>query len=99
ILQLTARAQTVSSRSAQILNQLQDLGFQSGDWVSRLGAAQVMGDDAVKNALRDLKIALYQAPSLSSATPRVAAADEMLKEIIIALEDDLDRLFIQPMIT
>jgi hypothetical protein len=33
------------------------------------------------------------------ATPRVAAADQMLKEIVIAVEDDLDRLFIQPMIT
>ena len=29
---------------------------------------------------------------------REAAADEMLKELIIAVEDDLDRLFIQPMI-
>jgi hypothetical protein len=29
---------------------------------------------------------------------REAAADEMLKELIIAVEDDLDRLFIQPII-
>jgi hypothetical protein len=48
--------------------------------------------------LSDLKRRLDQSPTLNSASPRVAAADEMLKEIIIALEDDLDRLFVQPMI-
>jgi hypothetical protein len=32
------------------------------------------------------------------ASARAAAADQMLKELIIAVEDDLDRLFIQPMI-
>ncbi len=52
----------------------------------------------MKKRLFDLRIALYQSPSLSSASPRVAAADQMLKEIILALEDDLDRAFIQPMI-
>lgn len=34
---------------------------------------------------------------LRRATPRVAAADQMLKEMIIAVEDDLDRHFVQPM--
>lgn len=52
----------------------------------------------MKKRLFDLRIALYQSPSLSSASPRVAAADQMLKKIILALEDDLDRAFIQPMI-
>lgn len=34
---------------------------------------------------------------LRRATARVAAADQMLKEMIIAFEDDLDRHFVQPM--
>lgn len=34
---------------------------------------------------------------LRRATARVAAADQMLKEMIIAVEDDLDRHFVQPM--
>lgn len=34
---------------------------------------------------------------LRKATARVAAADQMLKEMIIAVEDDLDRHFVQPM--
>jgi hypothetical protein len=37
-------------------------------------------------------------PSLNTASPRVAAADEMLKSLTIALEDDLSDVFIQPMI-
>lgn len=36
---------------------------------------------------------------LQTANARVAAADQMLKEIIIAMEDDLDRHFVQPMLT
>jgi hypothetical protein len=35
---------------------------------------------------------------LRMANARVAAADEMLKEIMIAVEDDLDRLFVHPML-
>jgi hypothetical protein len=36
---------------------------------------------------------------LNGTSPRVAAADEMLKALLIALEDDLSRDFVQPMIT
>ena len=35
---------------------------------------------------------------LRTANAREAAADQMLKEMIIAVEDDLDRLFVQPML-
>jgi hypothetical protein len=35
---------------------------------------------------------------LRVANAREAAADQMLKEMIIAVEDDLDRLFVQPML-
>lgn len=34
---------------------------------------------------------------LRTANARVAAADQMLKEMIIAVEDDIDRHFVQPM--
>jgi hypothetical protein len=66
-------------------------------FIAKLGAAT--SDADFSDALTDLKILAYRSPSLSSASPRVAAADEMLKEITIALEDDLDRLFVQPMIS
>ena len=35
---------------------------------------------------------------LRTANAREAAADQMLKDMIIAMEDDLDRLFVQPML-
>lgn len=35
---------------------------------------------------------------LRTANAREAASDQMLKEMIIAVEDDLDRLFVQPML-
>ncbi|HWF89488.1 MAG TPA: hypothetical protein VN659_11670 [Pyrinomonadaceae bacterium] len=38
------------------------------------------------------------ATGLRTANAREAAADQMLKEMIIAVEDDLDRLFVQPML-
>ena len=34
--------------------------------------------------------------SLGRATPRVAAADDMIKRLIITVEDDLDYFFVQP---
>ena len=52
-----------------------------------------------EKALNRLKLDVFNFPGLSTASPRVAAADEMLKELIIAVEDDLSREFVQPMIT
>ena len=95
-LALEARLCTVKTKSVAVVQGLQGLGVDAGDLVSRLGAATT--DDEIKKSLLAVKILAYQSPSLSSASPRVAAADQMLKEIIIGLEDDLDRLFIQPMI-
>ena len=46
--------------------------------------------------MQDVKTLLT--PVLSAATPSEAKADEMLKAMIIAIEDDLDRIFLQPMI-
>jgi hypothetical protein len=93
---LEARRDSIRLDSAQIVDLLQCRGIDTTDLVSKLGVTA--SDNDFKNGLLDLKILAYQSPSLSAASPRVAAADEMLKEIIIALEDDLDRLFVQPMI-
>ncbi|HWY22080.1 MAG TPA: hypothetical protein VNX26_12720 [Candidatus Acidoferrum sp.] len=51
-----------------------------------------------RNSLARLKLLVLNDTGLNTASPRVAAADEMLKELIIAVEDDLDREFVQPMI-
>src|ERR1700687_5124590 len=50
-------------------------------------------------SIEQIKQQVLNYSGLSTATPRVAAADEMLKEFIIAVEDDLAREFVQPMIT
>ena len=56
---------------------------------------------AVKEFFGRLRPRVEQLKNLSSPTitnARVAAADEMLKRLIIATEDDLDRQFVQPML-
>ena len=52
----------------------------------------------VQQSIAQIKERVLNYAGLSTASPRVAAADEMLKEIIIAVEDDLSRDFVQPMI-
>ena len=97
-LKLEARRQTIRQESVRIVNELQSYGIDVGDLVSQFGAAGSDTDrmKVLAEVLESFKPVLSGA--LSTATPRQAAADEMLKEMIIALEDDLDRLFVQPMI-
>jgi hypothetical protein len=83
-LQREARIQTIQTESVPLIRKMQFLGINSADLSS--------------GNLLQLKSAALQGPALSAATPRVAAADQMLKEMIIAIEDDLDRIFVQPMI-
>jgi hypothetical protein len=56
----------------------------------------------VRNAdlkeLQGFAEAAYSLNPLRTANPRVAAADQMLKEIIIAVEDDIERIFTQRML-
>jgi len=103
-LEVQARRNTISKDSVPLLNQLQAMGVDVGDLVSR---AQAASSPAERNAAVDEGIsvvkAAFDALNLKQAsTPqgqaRQAAADEMLKEMIIAVEDDLSRLFIQPMV-
>jgi hypothetical protein len=54
--------------------------------------------EAPKDTLFRFKMALLGAYPPGATAPRIAAADEMLKELVIALEDDIDRTFVQPMI-
>ncbi len=56
-----------------------------------------------QNELREMDIAalnivnvVRQRNSLAEATPRVAAADDMIKRMIIVAEDDLNYFFVQP---
>lgn len=94
---LEARRETIRQESVPFVNELQSYGFNIADLSGGLGGSE---SDQVRfvRGLPKLQALILQAPALSSASPRVAAADEMLKEMIIAIEDDLDRLFIQPMI-
>jgi hypothetical protein len=88
LLDIQARRQTIENESESVLKELQARGIDVGDLVSRVAAEPG----------KILEIKSLLTPVLSAATPREAAADEMLKQMIIAIEDDLDRLFMQPMI-
>lgn len=79
------------------------------DWIkSRTGLTPNFDLDAMKNqrdisadTVTELKGFSATASTLNplrTANPRVAAADQMLKELIIAVEDDLERIFIQRML-
>ena len=59
----------------------------AGGYSAALAAADLTASKAAQKQLNPLR----------RATSRVAAADQMLKEMIIAVEDDLDRHFVQPM--
>jgi hypothetical protein len=53
----------------------------------------------MNDVIRETRAAAASLDPLRTANARVAAADQMLKEIIIAFEDDLDVHFIQPMLS
>jgi hypothetical protein len=85
-----ARIETIQQTSVPIMGQLTSHGY-----VPVTGGSN---ESQVQALTRFREQYLIEHPPGETA-PRVAAADEMLKEIIIAVEDDLDRLFIQPMIS
>ena len=64
------------------------------------GLAPAFAKDEKGSEFGKLKfqVNLLRTQPLDTASPRQAAADEMLKEMVIAVEDDLDRVFVQPMI-
>jgi hypothetical protein len=94
---LQARLQTIEQGSVKVVKELKSRGYDVGDILSKASVNNL--DDAYalsSGEMQDVKSALT--PVLSEATPSEAAADEMLKAMIIAIEDDLDRIFLQPMI-
>jgi hypothetical protein len=95
LLKLQARQETISNNSASVAKTLRDYGIEINDLVTMPPAAA--GGNS-QNSYSAIRRVVLQITGLSSASPRVAAADEMLKSLIIALEDDLSRDFIQPMI-
>jgi hypothetical protein len=101
---LKARQQTIFGKSITLIPELKPYGLDFSD-LERMnfpggtaGAAYSETADTYKRMLKVARLRVFESPGLNGASPRVAAADQMLKEMIIALEDDLARLFIQPMI-
>ena len=91
---LIAQKKNLENDSVRDVNELQTFQIDVVsvlDLLSRIAASPGNAKD-VEKIISEIK--KWQ----PSATPREAAADEMLKELIIGLEDDLDRLFVQPMI-
>ena len=112
LLRLPIQRDRVKLRAADYLQQLPLYLLQQEDRVRyfppsvlQYSARTVFESNAklpdLQETLEALTLAeskILQSSGLSTASPRVAAADEMLKSLIIALEDDLGREFVQPMI-
>ena len=96
-LTLEGRLDTIKKRSAHVVTTLRGYGIDAGNL---LASTAIPGSaDQTRANIATLKQRILNYSGLSTASPRVAAADEMLKELIIAVEDDLAREFVQPMIT
>ena len=92
--QLDARRRRDLIRSVPIVSELRSHNIS----IDALTPIPSAGNQRTIDQLEAVRLALLDSPGLKSASPRQAAADEMLKEMIIAIEDDLSRLFVQPMI-
>lgn len=102
----------LAARRETVVKELQDIeawlrsefGIQRKIWITpnAAGTRQKLQTEEYSVALGAVNLAAAEAVQkqlnpLRKATARVAAADQMLKEMIIAVEDDLDRHFVQPM--
>jgi hypothetical protein len=90
-----------SIKLREVSGKLEGMGV-TWDWIKKYADAQTSATpaDAAKSESEfDHQIwANSCAGGLRTANAREAAADQMLKEMIIAVEDDLDRVFVQPML-
>ena len=94
-LQLEARRQAILLKSVPNVERLASYGID----IAEIHCDPAALDEEIRGKLlAKWRRRMLQQPGLNSASPRVAAADEMLKELIIAIEDDLARLFVEPMI-
>jgi hypothetical protein len=96
LMNLQARQGTIEQDSAKVLEELKKRGYDVGDIISKASVGNLDTYALPNGKMQDVKSLLT--PVLSAATPSEAKADEMLKAMIIAIEDDLDRIFLQPMI-
>jgi hypothetical protein len=103
-LQLEARLETILQFSGPVMEDLRAYGIdvtKMGAAVTRLSQSptdkKAAGEYA--QAIGSIRLAVAKKTNLGTASPRQAAGDEMLKGMIIAIEDDLAKNFIQPMIT
>jgi hypothetical protein len=96
LLNLEARQQTIEKESAKVVQELKNREYDVGDIISKASVENLSTYALPTGQMQDVKTLLT--PVLSAATPSEAKADEMLKAMIIAIEDDLDRIFLQPMI-
>ncbi|MDX6498485.1 MAG: hypothetical protein QOG23_1745 [Blastocatellia bacterium] len=92
--------------AATLLRVVQSLENSGVSWERLRAAAETRmkaTDDATANEAEDKWNKLIIQESCTSplriANAREAAADQMLKDMIIAVEDDLDRTFVQPMLS
>jgi hypothetical protein len=91
---LETRRETVVAEILEIDGWMQsEFGIRRQRSIPAAGFSPALARAETK-AARELQ---KQLNPLRKATARVAAADQMLKEMIIAVEDDLDRHFVQPM--
>jgi hypothetical protein len=98
-LQLDARRRTISHKSVSAVKELRDVyGVDVGDLQALSQNPAKTELESFHQELSTAKLLALKSPGLNGTSPRVAAADQMLKELVIAIEDDLSRLFIQPMI-
>ncbi|HET6936660.1 MAG TPA: hypothetical protein VFI72_17585 [Candidatus Angelobacter sp.] len=105
--QTSASLSNIRNDAVNIGVTLRAYGANIGDITDLLSKAANTpgGSSTLRTTLRQALASLLGSGSiaqinagLNGATPRVAAADEMLKSLLIALEDDLSRDFVQPMI-
>lgn len=102
--QLEARVGTILQNSGPIMDDLRWYGIDVGRMATAVTALAAPNAGArarqdYAQAITDMRLAVWKETRVDTASPREAAGDEMLKEMIIAIEDDLARVFVQPMIT
>jgi hypothetical protein len=100
-LMIETRRSRILNGSADVVGELQSYGVDIDDLVVLANQPQPDSKkfvEGVNTAASAMRARVLWALGLSGASPRVAAADQMLKEMVIAIEDDLSRLFVQPMI-
>src|SRR5262249_13287516 len=103
--QLQLRHDLIIARLAYLLKDLHDRDILNRD--ERDSCTKYIGtwawdtdniDDKTRAFTQDAISCLQQYYPAKLANAREAAANEMLKQIIVAFEDDLDRHFIRPML-